>query len=67
MDLFTIPIMFKHVCDSMSCISQTDYVTITDLDLLVVGINFIYGFFIAKFWSESKKRKQQKLTEVSKK
>ena len=67
MDLITIPISFSHVCDSMSCFNQTNYLTLTDLDFLVIGINFVYGFFIVKFWKESKRRKQQRLTEVAQK
>ena len=67
MDLITIPIAVKHVCDSLGCITQTNYLTINEMDILVVGINFIYGFFIVKFWRESNRRKRQRLTEVSQK
>lgn len=55
MDLLTIPIMIKHVCDSISCITQTDYITITDIDLFIVGINCFYGYLIARAYLNSKK------------
>jgi len=55
MDLFSIPIIFNHFCNGGTCYTETQFITISDLDLLVIGINCLYGYFIMKYYLKSKK------------